>query len=60
METVITVSIKVNIPITHNPEAVKSFVEKLARDDVVDALHVADKRMSIEEIETSSERLIQR
>lgn len=58
METIVTVNIKVNIPIRHLPEAVESFVEKLARDTVVDTLHAANKRISIEDIKTSSTGLI--
>ena len=47
MTTNVTVNVQVIVPIEHGEEAVQSFVEKLARDVVVDALHSAGKRISI-------------
>ncbi len=59
MTTNVTVNVSVEVPITHGKEAVKSFVEKLAKDIVADALHSAEKRIGITEIDTASTGLTQ-
>ena len=57
-KTNITVNVKVEVPITYNKEAVASFVEKLAKDVVADALHSAEKSITITEIDAISTGLI--
>lgn len=59
METKIKVNVEVEVPITHLPEAVESFVEKLAKDKVCDILNNANESISIEKINAISKGLIQ-
>lgn len=57
MEARVRVSVEIDIPITYGEEVFESFVEKLARDVVVDTLHSAGKRMSIVGITALSEKI---
>ena len=54
MKTNIIVNVSIVVPVNCGKEAVsrvkKSFIEKLARDIVVDAIHAADKDMEIKRI----------
>lgn len=50
MKTNVVVNVKVIVPITHLDSAVESFVEKLARDEVVDILNCAENKINIKEI----------
>lgn len=48
METNVKVTVEVEVPVAYiEGNAVESFVEKLAKDIVADALHAANKRIGI-------------
>ena len=50
MESNVTVNVSVSIPLTHGEGAVNSYLEQMAKDEVVEVLHLSEKRIGINSI----------
>lgn len=59
METRVEVNVKMTIPVNHLKEAVGSFIEKLARDEIVDILQCAENKIDIKRINAISKNGIE-